>query len=38
MDQPGLRRELIGRGYSWSAQFTWARAVEATWDAYQELL
>ena len=38
MDQPGLRRELIARGRQWAAQFTWTRAVGATWDAYQELL
>jgi glycosyltransferase involved in cell wall biosynthesis len=38
MDQPGLRRELIARGLDWSAQFTWSRAVQATWGAYQELL
>lgn len=38
MDQPGLRRELITRGLAWSARFTWSRAVDATWNAYQELL
>lgn len=38
MDQPGLRRELVSRGLDRSAQFTWARAVDATWNAYQELL
>ena len=38
MDQPALRRELITRSHDWAAQFTWDRAVDATWAAYQELL
>ena len=38
MDQPPLRRELATRGTDWAAQFTWSRAVDATWAAYQELL
>lgn len=38
MSQPGLRAELAARGLEWSKQFTWQRAVDATWDVYQELL
>jgi glycosyltransferase involved in cell wall biosynthesis len=38
MDQPGLGRELSSRGLVWSSRFTWDRAVDATWAAYQELL
>lgn len=38
MDQPSLRRELVSRGQEWASRFTWDRAVDATWDAYQELL
>lgn len=38
MDQPGLCRELARRGLEWSAQFTWDRAVDATWNVYRELL
>jgi glycosyltransferase involved in cell wall biosynthesis len=38
MDQSGLRRELFTRALHWSSRFTWARAVDATWSAYQELL
>jgi glycosyltransferase involved in cell wall biosynthesis len=38
MEQPALRRELITRGHDWAARFTWDRAVDATWAAYQELL
>ncbi|MBI2685073.1 MAG: glycosyltransferase family 4 protein [Acidobacteria bacterium] len=38
MDQPGLRHELIKRGRERVKNFTWTRAVDATWDAYQELL
>jgi len=38
MDQSGLRRELTKRGREWAAKFTWERAVDATWTAYQELL
>lgn len=38
MDRPGLRWELVARGLDWSAKFTWGRAVDATWDVYQELL
>jgi glycosyltransferase involved in cell wall biosynthesis len=38
MDQPGLRSRLIGLGRDWAQQFTWARAVDATWTAYRELL
>ena len=38
MEQPGLRRELVSRGLAWAQQFTWRRAVDATWDAYRELL
>lgn len=38
MDQPGLCRQLIARGREWSNKFTWKRAVDETWNAYQELL
>jgi glycosyltransferase involved in cell wall biosynthesis len=38
MDQAGLRRELVRQGLEWSAKFTWERAVDATWEVYQELL
>lgn len=38
MDQPTLRDDLIARGRAWSSQFTWARAVDATWAAYRELV
>ena len=38
MDQPALRRELTDRGHAHAARFTWDLAVEATWDAYRELL
>ena len=38
MDHPGLRRQLAARGKEWAQQFTWDRAVDATWDAYRELL
>lgn len=38
MDQAGLRRQLVTRGQEWAKQFTWERAVDATWNAYRELL
>lgn len=38
MDQPGLRRELVRRGRKWAERFTWDRAVDATWQVYQELV
>ncbi|HEU0123663.1 MAG TPA: glycosyltransferase family 1 protein [Bryobacteraceae bacterium] len=38
MDQPSLRRELAQRGRERASHFTWERAVDATWQAYQELL
>lgn len=38
MDQPSLRDDLTTRGLAWSRKFTWSRAVDATWAAYQELL
>ena len=38
MDQPGLCRQLVSSGLERSRQFTWDRAVDQTWNAYQELL
>ena len=38
MAQPGLRAQLAARGLEWSRQFTWDRAVDATWSVYRELL
>lgn len=37
MEQPSFRAELVARGRDWSSRFTWERAVDATWSAYQEL-
>jgi glycosyltransferase involved in cell wall biosynthesis len=36
--QDGLRRELVVRGAARAAQYTWQRAVQSTWNVYQELL
>jgi glycosyltransferase involved in cell wall biosynthesis len=38
MDEPGVRRQLTVQGREWAQKFTWDRCVEATWNAYQELL
>jgi glycosyltransferase involved in cell wall biosynthesis len=36
--QEGLRRELIGRGLTRAAEYTWQRAVQSTWNVYKELI
>lgn len=37
MESPGLRQEMAARGSAWANQFTWERAVDATWKVYQDL-
>ena len=38
MDDSALRSELTRKGRARSAEFSWERVVEGTWNAYQELL
>jgi glycosyltransferase involved in cell wall biosynthesis len=33
-----LRKQLVGRGLARAREFTWEKAVEATWKVYEELL
>jgi glycosyltransferase involved in cell wall biosynthesis len=38
MEDERLRRELQREGLAHSAQFTWERTIEKTWNVYRELL
>ena len=35
---PGLREDLVRKGIERSREFTWEKAVNETWNVYQELL
>jgi glycosyltransferase involved in cell wall biosynthesis len=37
-EDQSLRDELIRKGLVRNKEFTWGRAVQQTWDVYQELL
>ncbi len=37
-EDQGLRDELIPKGLARNKEFTWGKAVQQTWDVYQELL